>query len=80
MQEKYGNKWSQMKKMLPGRTETAIKNRYNAFLKRFKMCDSPSFSEGESPARSEEMAQPYSQIKARRLAKKFQKLSKKYSY
>ncbi len=34
LQAKYGNKWSVIAKMLLGRTDNAVKNRFNTYLKK----------------------------------------------
>ena len=36
LHQKLGNKWTKIAESLPGRTENAIKNRYNAILRRHK--------------------------------------------
>lgn len=44
---KYGNKWSEIAKQLPGRTPNHIKNQWNAMIRK-KSFESPSYSDDES--------------------------------
>ncbi|XP_047952586.1 transcription factor MYB3R-5-like [Salvia hispanica] len=39
----YGNKWSILAKLLPGRTENSVKNHWNCSLKK-RLCCNPAFS------------------------------------
>ena len=39
LQKQYGNKWVQFQKLMPGRIDNDIKNRFNASLRKYKSFD-----------------------------------------